>query len=62
MAQRSSSPRHPVGPDEIRRSTGPDQVDLGFAVAEDVDVCRLMIVGVDDDAQAIGTQHSNYGT
>jgi hypothetical protein len=31
-------PRHPVGPDQMRPSIVAQQVDLGLAVAEDMDV------------------------
>ena len=52
--------RHAVGPDERRSAIGPEQVYLGLPVTEDVDMRRLMIVKIDNDAQAIGTQHGDY--
>ena len=37
-----------------------EQGDLGLAITEDVDVRRLVIVGEDDHAQAVGTQHGDH--
>lgn len=52
--------RHIVGPDKVWSALSSDQVDLGFSVAEYVNVGRQMVIDVDDDAQAIGTQHGNH--
>ena len=54
------TPRHIVGPDQVGSVVGPNQVDLGFPVPEHVNMCRQMVVDVDDDPQAIGTQHGNH--
>jgi len=54
--------RHVVGPDEVWSALGSDQVDLGFSIAEYVNVGRQMVIDVDDDAQTIGTQHGNHAT
>jgi hypothetical protein len=51
---------HVVGPDQFGTSLGPHQVDLGFTVSEHVNMRRQMIIEVDDDSQAIGSQHSNH--
>ena len=50
---------HAVGPDQFRRATGTEQVDLGLTVAEDMDVSRPMVVDEDDHAQAMSTKHSD---
>jgi len=50
---------HAVGPNK-GWSVDPDQVDLGFSVAEHVDMGRQMVIDVDDDAQTIGSQHGNH--
>jgi hypothetical protein len=46
--------------DQVRDAISPEQADLGLTVAKDMDVRRLVIVDVDDDAQAFGTQHSDH--
>jgi hypothetical protein len=52
--------RHVVGPDKVGSASGSNQIDLGFSVPEHVNMCRQMVIDVDDDTQAIGTQHGNH--
>jgi len=49
-----------VCPDEIGNASGPNQVDLGFPVPEHMNMCRQMIIDVDDNTQAVSTQHGNH--
>ena len=49
-----------VGPDQFRLAVGPEQIDLGLAVTEYVDVGRPVIVAEDDHAEALGTQHGDH--
>jgi hypothetical protein len=51
---------HSVGPKQIGRILCPEQVDLGLAIPEDMDMRRLVIIDVDDHAQTVGTQHSDH--
>ena len=51
---------HSISPNERRTTLCPNQVHLGLPVTEDVDMRWLMIVQVNDDAQAIGTQHGDH--
>ena len=46
---------HSVSPDQCRGTVGPEQVDLGLTVTEDVDMSRLVIVDEDDNA---GRRHA----
>lgn len=51
--------RQGVGPDHRRRAIGPAQINLGFAVAEDMDMRRPVIVDVNDDTKTIDMEHGN---
>jgi hypothetical protein len=51
---------HVVGPDQHETSLGAHQVDLGFTTSEHMNMRRQMIIKVDDDAQALGSEHSNH--
>jgi len=46
------------GFDQARHAAG--GVDLRRAVADDVDMCRRMVVLVDDDAERSGAQHGDH--
>jgi hypothetical protein len=52
--------RHVVGPDQFWSALRPNQVDFGFSVPEHVNMRRQMVIDVDDDTQAIGTQDDNH--
>jgi hypothetical protein len=52
---------HAIGPNQFGGSVGPEQIDPGVTITEDVDVSRLVIVDEDDHAQAVGTQDSDHG-
>ncbi len=40
--------------------TRPEQINLGFSVSEHVHMRRQMVVGVDNDAQAIDPQDGDH--
>ena len=51
--------RHALGPDQVRRAVGTQQIDLGLTVTEDVDVRRRVIVDENDDAPAMGAKYGD---
>jgi hypothetical protein len=51
---------HAFGPDQLRSTIRPDQIDLGVAVAEHVNVRRLMVVDENHDSQASFTQDGDH--
>jgi hypothetical protein len=51
---------HAISPDQFGGSVGPEQIDPGVTVTEDVDMRRLVIVDEDDHAQAVGTQDGDH--
>jgi hypothetical protein len=50
---------HVIGPDQVRGTTYPEQVYLGFTVTEYMDVGWLVVVGEDNHPQAVGAQHGH---
>ena len=54
------APGHSIGPDQLGHASDAAQADLGLAVAEHVDMSRLVVVGEDDHAQALGAQHGDH--
>ena len=51
---------HVAGPNQVRRALKSNQIDFCFSVTEHVNMSRHVIIDVDDDAQALGTQHGNH--
>lgn len=52
---------HTVRPDQFRRNASAEQVHLSLAVAcEDMDMRGRVIVEVDNDAEACGTQNGDH--
>nr|WP_304275318.1 hypothetical protein [Caulobacter segnis] len=48
------------GPDKLRISLVAEEIDLGFAVPEDMDVGRFMVVGEDHDPQAFHAKNGHH--
>lgn len=51
-------PFHSLGPYQLRRVIGADEIDLRMAVAEDVN--RLVVVEVDDDLKAVCPEQDDH--
>jgi len=52
---------HVVGPNQFRRTVRSAEVNLGLAVTEDMDVRVPMVVGEDDDAEAVPSSIGDRG-
>jgi GTP-dependent phosphoenolpyruvate carboxykinase len=53
--------RHVFRPEQHGRPAGPQQIDLGLPVTENMDMGRTVIVHEDDDLQSVGTKYGNNG-
>jgi hypothetical protein len=51
---------HADSEDQLGLAGGADEIDLGFAITEHVDMRRLVIVDEDDEAQAVSAVHGDH--
>lgn len=49
---------HSVDPDQLGHAIGGREIDLGLAVAEDMDMGGFVVIDEDDDAQSMGSVDS----
>ncbi len=53
------APLHALYGHHLRHTARPDQIELGVPVSKNMDMCRFMIIGKDDEAQAMSAQNSD---